>query len=276
MRAASEIAQLVVAGVVPDLAYLALGLWMLRPLGLAARGAERLALAFVLGSGVASLAILVLRGLDVPVPLVALAGVAVLGVLRLRPDASDGSASACGGLGACGGRGRAGGSGAHLRRRSRARDLLGRVRVPPPDGAGLVGGADPCAARGAGRGVSRGRRSPVPARRGGGAARRRGGRVRRLRPGAGRPGPRRGSPPRLSRGPVRSRASSCCWCRSPSVPHPRPTSISVSARTDSWRCSPPTAGTGRETPARWRSAPWAWASRPTPSFTRSRCARRCW
>jgi hypothetical protein len=93
MRAASEIAQLVVAGVVPDLAYLALGLWMLRPLGLAARGAERLALAFVLGSGVASLAILVLRGLDVPVPLVALAGVAVLGVLRLRPDASNGSAS---------------------------------------------------------------------------------------------------------------------------------------------------------------------------------------
>jgi hypothetical protein len=97
MRAASEIAQLVVAGVVPDLAYLALGLWMLRPLGLAARGAERLALAFVLGSGVASLAILVLRGLDVPVPLVALAGVAVLGVPRLRPDASSGSASAAAG-----------------------------------------------------------------------------------------------------------------------------------------------------------------------------------
>ncbi len=97
MRAASEIAQLVVAGVVPDLAYLALGLWMLRPLGLAVRGAERLALAFVLGSGVASLAILLLRGLDVPVPLVALAGVAVLGVLRLRPDASNGSAPAAAG-----------------------------------------------------------------------------------------------------------------------------------------------------------------------------------
>lgn len=86
MRAAPEIVRLVFAGIVPDLAYLALGLWMLRPLGLAARGAERLALAFILGSGVASLAILLLRGLDVPVPLAALAAVAVLGAARLRPD----------------------------------------------------------------------------------------------------------------------------------------------------------------------------------------------
>jgi len=84
VRSAGEIAGLLAAGVVPDLAYLAIGLWLLRPLGLAARGTERWALAFVLGTGVASLAILLLRALDAPVPLPALALVAALGLPRLR------------------------------------------------------------------------------------------------------------------------------------------------------------------------------------------------
>ncbi len=86
MRSAWEIAELVLAGVVPNLAYLAVGLWVLQPLGLAARGAERLALAFLLGSGLSSLAILGLRLVDAPVPLAALAVVALLGLFRLRPS----------------------------------------------------------------------------------------------------------------------------------------------------------------------------------------------
>ena len=75
MRSAGEIAALVAAGVVPNLAYLALGLWMTRGLGLVERGVERWALAFVLGSGAASLGILALRAFDVPIPLLALAAV---------------------------------------------------------------------------------------------------------------------------------------------------------------------------------------------------------
>lgn len=84
MRTAWDIAGLLAAGVVPNLAYLAIGLWLLRPLRLAARGAERWALAFVLGTGVASLAILLLRAFDVPIPLPALAAVAALGLPGLR------------------------------------------------------------------------------------------------------------------------------------------------------------------------------------------------
>jgi hypothetical protein len=83
VRTAWEIAGLLAAGAVPNLAYLAIGLWLLRPLRLAARGAERWALAFVLGTGVASLGILLLRAFDVPIPLLALAAVAALGLPRL-------------------------------------------------------------------------------------------------------------------------------------------------------------------------------------------------
>ena len=84
MRSAWDIAELVLAGVVPSLAYLAVGLWLLRPLRLTPRGAERFALAFLLGSGVASLAILVFRLVDAPLPLVVLAAVAAAGLPRLR------------------------------------------------------------------------------------------------------------------------------------------------------------------------------------------------
>jgi hypothetical protein len=73
MRGAIEIFALAGAGLLPIAAYLAIGLWMLRALGEATRGTERLALAFVLGTGAASLAILILRSLDAPVPLPALA-----------------------------------------------------------------------------------------------------------------------------------------------------------------------------------------------------------
>ncbi|MCH7709153.1 MAG: hypothetical protein IH884_11745, partial [Myxococcales bacterium] len=68
MREPLEIAGLLAAGVFPLLAYLAVGLRLLGPLGIASRGAERFALAFVFGTGSASLAILLLRAVDVPVP----------------------------------------------------------------------------------------------------------------------------------------------------------------------------------------------------------------
>jgi len=84
VRSALGLASLFAAGLVPNLAYLAVGLWLLGPLRLAATGSERLALAFVFGSGAASLAILVLRLADVPVPLGFLALVALAGLPRLR------------------------------------------------------------------------------------------------------------------------------------------------------------------------------------------------
>ena len=68
MREPLEIVGLLAAGVFPLLAYLAVGLRLLGPLGIASRGTERLALAFVFGTGCASLAILLLRAVDVPVP----------------------------------------------------------------------------------------------------------------------------------------------------------------------------------------------------------------
>ncbi len=84
MRTATDLAALVAAGVVPNVAYLAIGLWIHRLLRLDARGAERLALAYVFGTGAASLAILVLRLLGVPVPLFALALVAASAAPLLR------------------------------------------------------------------------------------------------------------------------------------------------------------------------------------------------
>jgi hypothetical protein len=83
LRDAAALSWLVAAGVVPCLAYLSVGSWLLRAIGSAARGSERLALAFVLGSGVASLALLGLRLCDVPVPLAAVALVAVAGIPAL-------------------------------------------------------------------------------------------------------------------------------------------------------------------------------------------------
>jgi hypothetical protein len=82
VRGAPEILQLVSAGIVPCAAYLALGLRLLTRLGVETRGAERLALAFVFGSGVASLGILLLRALGVPLPLLAAGAVALLALPR--------------------------------------------------------------------------------------------------------------------------------------------------------------------------------------------------
>jgi hypothetical protein len=88
MRDAQALAGLAAAGVLPNLAYLAIGLAATRLLGLRGRGAEALAQAFVLGTGFASLALLGLRGLDIPVPLWAVALVALAGAPLLRGVAS--------------------------------------------------------------------------------------------------------------------------------------------------------------------------------------------
>jgi hypothetical protein len=92
MRDAGALVWLLIAGVVPNLAYLALGAWILRRLAPSARGAERLALAFVFGSGIASLAILAVRAVDLPVPMPALAIVAASLPLALRGSAPRTSA----------------------------------------------------------------------------------------------------------------------------------------------------------------------------------------
>ncbi len=85
MRSAAEIAQLLLAGAVPCLAYALLGLRLLPRFGVEASGAERWALAWLFGTGFASLAILLLRALSVPLPLLAVAGVAALaGLPSLR------------------------------------------------------------------------------------------------------------------------------------------------------------------------------------------------
>jgi hypothetical protein len=76
MRGLSELVWIACAGAVPNLAYAGLGLAILRRLGIAVRGAEAVALGFVLGTGAASLAILVLRLLGVPIPLWSVAAVA--------------------------------------------------------------------------------------------------------------------------------------------------------------------------------------------------------
>ena len=89
MRSVGELASLLAAGIVPNLAYLALGLWAMRGVGPRARGAERLAIAYVFGAGIASLAILLLRAADVPIPLPALALVAAAGIPAWRSGAAD-------------------------------------------------------------------------------------------------------------------------------------------------------------------------------------------
>jgi hypothetical protein len=84
MRELTDLAWLVGAGVVPNLAYAGIGLWLLARLGIGVRGGEAIALGFVMGTGVASLAILVLRLVGVPIPLwsVALAAAATLPAWR--------------------------------------------------------------------------------------------------------------------------------------------------------------------------------------------------
>ncbi|HVN40796.1 MAG TPA: hypothetical protein VMW19_21740 [Myxococcota bacterium] len=84
MRDLPALGGLLVAGVVPNLAYLALGAWIVRALGLRASGCERIAQAYVVGTGAASLAILLLRALDVPIPLLACAALAAAGLPALR------------------------------------------------------------------------------------------------------------------------------------------------------------------------------------------------
>jgi hypothetical protein len=91
MRDPLDLASLLAAGMLPNLAFLALGLWLLPVLRSGARGAERLALAFVVGTGAASLLILALRAAGVPLPLWSLAGVAAAGIPRWR-DAASGPA----------------------------------------------------------------------------------------------------------------------------------------------------------------------------------------
>lgn len=83
MRDAAEIAQLFAAGLVPCLAYLGVGWRVLRWLRIEAPGLEGAALAWVFGTGVCSLALLLLRALNVPVPLVA-AGVVAIAAWPLR------------------------------------------------------------------------------------------------------------------------------------------------------------------------------------------------
>jgi len=76
LREASEILRLLSAGLVPCFAYLCVGLRVARRFGPAAVGAERWAWAWLFGTGVCSLAILLLRSLDVPLPLLAAGAVA--------------------------------------------------------------------------------------------------------------------------------------------------------------------------------------------------------
>ena len=89
MRGPAELAALLLAGLLPSLACVGLGAWLLRPLRLRAAGSEALAQAFVLGAGVASLAILGLRSLGVPIPLGACAAAALAGWPALRRAARD-------------------------------------------------------------------------------------------------------------------------------------------------------------------------------------------
>jgi len=83
VRDAGELIRLVWAGAVPCLAYAALGYWIVRALRLPARGVERAALAWLFGTGVASLALLILYGVGVHVPLDALAVAALAGAPAL-------------------------------------------------------------------------------------------------------------------------------------------------------------------------------------------------
>jgi hypothetical protein len=84
LRSAGDLAALLLAGVLPVLAYLGIGAWIARALGRGARGSEALAEAYVFGCGAASLALLALGALAVPVPLIACAVVAAAGMPALR------------------------------------------------------------------------------------------------------------------------------------------------------------------------------------------------
>jgi len=84
IRGAGELWMLVAAGCIPPLAYLVLGLLLLRWLRVPARGVERLALSWLLGTGAASLLLLGLRSLDIPVSLISLAVASAAGLAFLR------------------------------------------------------------------------------------------------------------------------------------------------------------------------------------------------
>ena len=76
MREADEILRLLSAGLVPCFAYLCVGLRLTRRFGPEAEGAEGWAWAWLFGTGVCSLAILALRSLGIPLPLLAAGAVA--------------------------------------------------------------------------------------------------------------------------------------------------------------------------------------------------------
>ena len=95
MRELAEIGGLTVAGILPTLFYLGIGLglaeWMAPGAGAQRRALERLVWAYALGTGAASLAILGLRAVDlsVSIPLALLATAGVLFAARRRGRAAD-------------------------------------------------------------------------------------------------------------------------------------------------------------------------------------------
>ena len=78
MRAPAELVELLGAGLVPCIAYLLVGIRLMPRLGPEVRGAERLAWAWLLGTGFASLGILLLRAVGIPLPVLAAAIVTAL------------------------------------------------------------------------------------------------------------------------------------------------------------------------------------------------------
>ena len=94
MREWSEVGALVLAGIIPLLAYTGAGLALLRALDPRVRGTERLALAYAFGTGAASLALLGWRGFDLPLPLWGVAGIALAGAPFWRGVARGGEAGA--------------------------------------------------------------------------------------------------------------------------------------------------------------------------------------
>jgi len=89
MRSSADLLALFAAGAIPVLAYVSIGLWVLRALRSDASGIERAALAYVFGTGVASLAILALRTADVPITLAPLGLIAASGWWAWRPSAFE-------------------------------------------------------------------------------------------------------------------------------------------------------------------------------------------
>jgi hypothetical protein len=87
-RGLGELLSLFASAAIPCLAYLAVGLWTMRAIGLRTGRIEQLSLAYVLGSGVSSVVILFARAADAPVPMTALAAVALTGVFVL-PGTND-------------------------------------------------------------------------------------------------------------------------------------------------------------------------------------------